>query len=296
MLDRLRAEPERLVHWAAIAAWIVTFLVLGPALSDGFDDWEHNTLIVEVAVQGVWFLGVLICLTLPAPVTLTAVRIAVPATIVVALWAAVQSDDSTAAIVGVVASIVSTGLVLSSAFGDRFIDGASYGDERRFALRPPGPVLLGILVPTWMVTAAGALAGPLLLGDEQWVLGAVVTALGWTIAFFAGRALNNLTQRFIVFVPNGLVVHDLDVMREPVLFQKREIAGIAPALADTTAADMTNAALGLALELRFGAAIELPVVTGRTTTEEQTLRAILVSPSRPASLLRVAQSRGFPIT
>lgn len=296
MLDRLRTEPERLVHWAAIAAWIVTFFVLGAALDDGLADWDHNTLVIDLAVQGVWFVGVLTSLTLPAPVTLTAARIAVPGTIPVALWAATQSDDTTATVIGLVAAVVVSGLVLSSAFGDRFIDGASYGDERRFALRPPGPVLIGLVVPTWMVTVAGALAGPLLLGDEQWVLGSVVTALGWTIAFFAGRTLDNLTRRFLVFVPNGLVVHDLTVMREPVLFQKREIAGIAPALAHTTAADMTSAALGLAVELKFGTPIELPVVTGRTTTEEQTLRSILISPTRPASVLRVAQTRGFPIT
>lgn len=295
MLDRLRAEPERLVHWAAIAAWIITFLALGPALSDGFDKWDPDRLF-QLLVQALWFLIVLVAMTLPAPVTLTISRIGVTATLPVAVWAATQTDDSTAIVAALISSLLAGALVLSSAFGDRFIDGASYGDERRFALRPPGPVLVVLLVPTWAVTVAAILGGPVLLGDRRWALGLIVTAAGWAIAFLAGRALNNLTRRFIVFVPNGLVIHDLDMLREPVLFQKREIAGIAPALSDTTAADMTNAALGLAVELRFGTAIELPVVTCRTTTEEQAHRSILISPSRPASLLRVAQTRGYPIT
>jgi hypothetical protein len=295
MLERLREQPERLVHWAAIAVWIAVFLALGPAPSDGLDGWDRNELILDWLMQSTWFIGVLICLALPAPITLTATRIAVPATIPVAIWAAVESDDTTTAIVASALTMVTSALVLSSAFGDRFIDGASYGDERRFALRPPGPVLICLLAPTWAVTVAAALAGPLFLADRQWVLGAVLVAVGWPIAFLAGRALNNLTQRFVVFVPNGFVVHDLQSMAEPVLFQQREIAGIGPALADTTAADMTNAALGLALELKFGSAIELPVVTGRSTTEDQSLRAILISPSRPASLMQVAQERGLPI-
>ena len=68
------------------------------------------------------------------------------------------------------------------------------------------------------------------------------------------NALHRLTNRFLVFVPNGLVVHDATQLREPVLFVKRESAGLAPAPADTTAKDITAAALGLALELRFATA------------------------------------------
>lgn len=296
MLDRLRGEPERLVHWLAIAAWIAAFLLLGPVVSDAIDEWDPNRWVVEVAIQSVWFVGVLLCLTLPAPITLTICRIAVPATIPVAIWAATQSDDGAAIGMALAGTILASALVLSSAFGDRFVNGASYGDERRFALRPPGPVLVGLLVPTWAVAVVGALAGPALLGDRRWVLGAVVCVAGWAVAFYAGRVLDNLTKRFVVFVPTGgLVVHDLGVMREPVLFQKREIAGIGPALADTTAADMTNAALGLALELKFAKPVTLPVVTGRTTTEEQDIASILISPSRPASLMRTAQERSLPI-
>ena len=127
----------------------------------------------------------------------------------------------------------------------------------RFLLRTPGPVLLVVLVSTTViVVVVGATVGPLLLADEQWLVGAIVTVVGFAMSWLPLNAIHRLTNRFLVFVPNGLVVHDLTQMHEPVLFVKREIAGLAPAPADTTARDITAAALGLALELRLAATTE----------------------------------------
>lgn len=295
MIDRLRRPPEVLNGWLALGVWVVQPFTLGPLLGDALD--PSRDLFRGTVTWALWlgWLLVLVALALPRPITLTVARIGATATVPIAAWAAIESDDSAAAIVGLVSAVIAAAVVLAPTFADRFIDGDSYGDERRFALRPPGPVLVGVLVPTWVVVVAGALAGPLLLADEQWVLGGVLTVLGWPPAFFGIRALHQLTNRFVVFVPNGFVVHDLTVLREPVLFQSREIAGLAPALADTTADDMTSAALGLALELRLGAPATIPVVAGRRETEDRDVRALLISPSRPAAVMRLAQERGFRI-
>jgi hypothetical protein len=125
--------------------------------------------------------------------------------------------------------------------------------------------------------------------------GAVALVVGWPLAFLAARALHQLARRFVVFVPNGFVLHDLTVMREPVLFSARDIAGLGPALADTTAPDFTNQALGLALELKLRRTVTVPAVTGRAETTEQDLGALLFSPSRPAAVMRVAAERGVAI-
>ena len=90
-------------------------------------------------------------------------------------------------------------------------------------------------------------------------------------------------------------MHDLTVLREPVLFQSKEIAGLAPASADSTAEDMTSAALGLALELKLGAPVTLPIVSGRKETDDRAVRSLLIAPSRPAAVMALAQSRGFRI-
>ena len=295
MIERLRGAPEKLNGWLALAVWIVQPFTLGPLLGDALD--PTRTPFRTTCTWALWvgWLGVLVALVLPRPLTLTITRIGATAAVPVAAWAAVASDDTALTVVGLPSAIATAGVVLAPTFADRFIDGASYGDERRFALRPPGPVLVGLLVPTWAAALAGAGAGPLFLADERWVLGGLCIALGWPLAYFAVRALHQLTNRFVVFVPNGLVVHDLTVMREPVLFQSREITGLAPALADTTADDMTNAALGLALELKLAAPATLPVVVDRTTTEDRDVRALLIAPSRPAAVMTLAQRRGFRI-
>lgn len=296
MFERLRREPEKLSGWLALVVWVAQPFTLGPLLGDALDPSRELFRSACTWVLWIGWLEVLIAMALPRPLTLTVARIGATATVPFAVWAAIETDDTTLIATGLVSAIVAAATVLAPAFADRFIDGASYGDERRFALRPPGPVLIGLLAPTWLMAVGGIAVGPLLLADEQWVLGGILLVVGWPAAFFATRALHQLANRFVVFVPNGVVVHDLTMLREPVLFQAREIAGIAPALADTTADDMTNAALGLALELKLAAPATLPLVTGRKETEEREIRSLLISPSRPAAVMTFARSRGFRIT
>ena len=237
----------------------------------------------------------LVAVAAPRPLGLVVARVGAPAALPAAVWAAAETDDTAVTTVGLVGAALATLTVLAPGVADRFVDGASYGDERRFVLRPPGPVLLVVLAPVWAVTVAGLTVGPLLLADEQWAAGGAASVVGLPLAWMGGSALRRLAGRLLVFVPNGLVVHDPLALREPVLFSRVEIAGLAPAPADTDATDLTAAALGLALELRLETAATLPVVTGRTTTEERRVDALLVSPSRPASVLEVAHQRGITI-
>ncbi|MEO0494087.1 MAG: hypothetical protein AAF081_11785 [Actinomycetota bacterium] len=296
----LPTGPLRLVA-IAIVVWIVqpftAGAVIGDALSDAADPFRTT---VSVAAWAAW-LVILLAIAVPRPVTLTIARVGTAGALISTIWAAWDVDanhpDTSTAILalGLVAAIAAVATINLPGVADRFLDGVSYGDERRFALRAPGPVLIAALVPSTLVVIVGIAAGPLLLADERWVAGAVVTVVGWAIAWFPLNALHRLTNRFLVFVPNGLVVHDPTQMREPVLFVKREIAGLAPAPADTTAKDITAAALGLALELRFAKATELSFVSGRTTTDNETVRSVLVAPTRPTAVMATALERGIAI-
>ena len=271
--------------------------LIGDALDDAADPFRT---VVSTAAWALWLL-ILLAMAVPRPVTLTIARLGATGGVLAAVWAASdvgrnQSDVSTSVLaVGVVSAIVAFSTINLPGVGDRFVDGVSYGEEKRFLLRTPGPVLLVVLAPSAIVVVVGATVGPLLLADEQWLVGAVATVCGFGLAWFPLNALHRLTNRFLVFVPNGLVVHDLTQLREPVLFVKREIAGSAPAPADTTATDITAAALGLALELRLAAPTELSFVTGRTTTDNRSVRSLLVAPTRPAAVMRTAMERKITI-
>ena len=223
----------------AVVVWVIqpftTGALIGEALSDADDPFRTT---VSVAAWALWAL-ILVAMAVPRPVTLTIARIGTTGGLAAAVWAAWDVDrnhpdaSTTLLAVGVIAAIVAFATINLPGVGDRFVDGVSYGEEARFLLRAPGPVLLVALAPSALLVVVGATAGPLLLADERWVAGVIVTVVGFAIAWFPLNALHRLTNRFLVFVPNGLVVHDLTQMREPVLFVKREIAGLAPAPADT---------------------------------------------------------------
>src|SRR5207302_5130587 len=151
--------------------------------------------------------------------------------------------------------LISSGVPLALAFlpetGAWLINGAAYGDERRYPLRAPGALLAGPLELTWIVFAAALVTGPLLLAARQWVAGGLLTAAGAAVVIGTARAMHALSMRWAVLVPAGLVLKDHVTLLDPVLFQRREIRGLGPAPASTEALDLTNRSPGLAVELRL---------------------------------------------
>ena len=286
---------------AAVAAW------LGVAVGAGFGDLTHTALQPDdggaraVATVALWlaYATVLAALLLPGARALTVARIGVPAG-AVEQWSSFA--DGTAgswdpfAVIGQCAAIVGLIVVLQPAYAEAHVDAASYGDERRFLLRPPGPVIVALIVPMWALSVAGAAVGPLLLAERGWAAGIVSAAVGLPAAAFAARTLFRLARRWLVFVPNGLVVHDHLAVAEPLPLARRGIASMGPALADTPAADLTAQAFGMALELRLTESVAASVMTGRNRSEQRPLTAMLVSPSRPAAVLATAERRGIKIT
>ena len=267
--------------------------VIGEALSSTSDPFRS---VVSAAAWLLW-LVILLALALPQPISLTVARVGAVGGVMATAWAALEVPSSTSGGligIGVLAAAAAFATINMPGVGDRFVDGVSYGDEQRFLLRAPGPALFTLIGPAAVIVVLGASVGPLLLADEQWIAGAIATVVGFAIAAVPLMALHRLTSRFLVFVPNGLVVHDRSQLREPVLFVTREIA-LGPAPADTTARDITAGALGLALELRFSHMTELPFVTGRTTTETKAAKALLISPTRTGAVLQTAVERKIAV-
>jgi hypothetical protein len=247
-----------------------------------------------IALWAIWA-GVLVATLVLRPVSLTVVRIGVPAALAATVWAASVQPLDAEVVLALLGSGLATAAAMHPLTADAFVDGASYGDERRFALRPPGTLLLGPIEGAWVAAVAGAAAGPLLLAAQAWVAGALAVVFGFPLAALAARALHGLARRWIVLVPNGLVVHDLTTLADPVLVPRARMTRLGAAPADTDASDLTAGALGLALEVDLEGPIEVVRMMGRRAGEVERLDALLVSPSRPATLLAEAAKRRFPV-
>jgi hypothetical protein len=241
--------------------------------------------VVAVALAWLAWGLALVATLVPRTVGLTAVRVLVPAAFAAAVAVTAYGDADAIAIVAIgwTAALAAVTLFVP-ALTDAFVDGSSYGPERRMALRVPGTLLLAPAPLTWAATVGGLAIGPLLLAAKVWVAGVLVTVAGVLAAWFGVRALHQLSRRWIVFTPAGVVLHDTLIAGDVILFPKAMVVSITPARADTTATDVSGRALGLVLELRL---TEPSKVRGTTTDR------LLFSPVRPGALLHEARMRGL---
>ena len=297
--DRRAALAGR---WLVPALWLILPLVAGPAFADALDPRSRPVqLVASIGLWAIWA-ATLGATLVPRSVTLTALRIVAPASFAAAAWAALATptfgaDDVAALTVTLLVTIAS----LSAFTGAVFVNGSAYGDERRLPLRPPAALLLGPLELAWAVCVVGAVAGPLLLAASSWILGGVALLIGWPAAWFAARALHGLSDRWIVFVPAGFVVHDLMALTDPLLLPRRLVTAVGPALADTRAPDFTLGASGLALQVDLAEPVEFTPVPRRTRPgqrpkpEPARVDSLLFTPSRPGAVLREARRRRLPV-
>jgi hypothetical protein len=289
----------RLERWGLAIIWASLPVTAGPAFDAALSD--RSAVFATTVSLGLWTVWVvtLLALLVPRVSTLTAVRLVVPASLVAAAWAAVvTAEPSWRDAVALAVTALATVVVLASATGDRFVNGSSYGTERRFALRPPGPLLLGPLELAWVASVAGAVAAPLLLAAGIPLAALAAALVGWPVAWAGARSLHRLAQRWVVFVPAGVVLADPLVLGDTLLMQRRNIERLGLAPTDPVAADLTGGALGVAIEVRF-ASPQLVTVARAGRREERpqasAVPVVLFAPSRPGAVLTEADDRRLPV-
>ena len=282
--------------WPARLLWVMLALVAGPVVGDALDGRSTAVrVVVAVGLWAGWGAGA-VALLVPRSAALTALRILVPAGLAAVLASVVAGGsvdgfDIAAVAVGALATVS----VLVPWVGEAWVDGSSYGPEHRLPLRPP-PVIGFVLVPlTWAIVVVGAAAGPLLLASRQWVVGVVVLAVGWAAAFAGVRSLHQLSRRWVVFVPSGMVIHDALVTPEPQLILRHMITNLGPALAGTDATDLTGGSAGLALQVDLTEPLDLLVRDGRAGTATRPATSLLFTPTRPMRVLEAASKRRIPV-
>jgi hypothetical protein len=285
--------------WAVRATWLLLALAAGPALADALDDASRPVQVVASA--GLWagWAVVLLATLVPRALSLTVVRIAAPAAVAATVAAAVAGPAGADDVVAIAAAVATTVAAWSAPTTDAFVDGSSYGDERRFGLRVPRRVLLGPAPVAWLLAVVVPAVAALLLAARLWVPGALAAVAGAAGAWLGAPALHRLSRRWLVLVPAGLVVHDHLTLPDPILLRRPTLAGVGPASPgdEPGCIDLAADAGGLPIAVRLRDRTELPVAVGNGRARRvETVAAdgLLVRPVRPGAFLATAADRRLP--
>lgn len=278
--------------WVLRVLWATLPFSLGELLTAAVDEHPGPVRVaVAVLAWGVWGVGIgASFVALPAALTVWRVLAPVPA--VAGLVAATQTAPGTAGWVGLGTAAVVAVLAMSAEVGGWFVDGASYGDERRVPLRPPAVLLAGPVQLVWALTVAPIAAGVVMLAARWWAAGAALAAVGVPLAWWGGRTLHRLARRALVFVPAGMTLVDDLAVAEPVLFARRSVTRFGPAPAGGEALDLSAGAAGLILRVDLDPPVAVVPNPGRgRTAAAVTAPAVLIAPSRPGATLCLAEQR-----
>ncbi|HVE47316.1 MAG TPA: hypothetical protein VNA57_11295 [Acidimicrobiales bacterium] len=278
-----------LLPWAVRAAWAVLPLTAGPSLGAALDG--HSRAVQLVASTAMWagWAAVVTATLIAHPVALTALRVVAPAALAAAVLAAVDGHPSALAVGSAALALV---LIFLPETGARYVNGPAYPNERRLPLRVPGPLLLGILPLAWALAVGAPVGVLLLLACRRWVAAAALAVVGLPVAGLLLAAMNNLSRRWVVFVPAGLVLHDPIALADPVLFRRQIVEVLRPAPADTDSLDITQRAPGLALELVLTEKVPMMLMRPGTRIGEPGSSArLLFTPTRPGEVLKEAAAR-----
>lgn len=268
----------------------------GPALATLLAGRSAPVGVTAAAMAwGGWTIG-LVATLVPHPLSLTALRFAATAALLLGGAAAVDSGLGELAVwVALAAAVAVVVLVNTAANVDAMADGASYGPERRAALRVPAPLLFGPLPLALAAPVVAVVVSALAWAAGRIAVAVVATVLAAPIAVLGVRAVHRLSRRWLVFVPAGVVLHDHLVLSDPVLVARANMAAFGPALRTSTATDLSAQAPGLVLQLDLVDGVEVGVRQSRRRWDTVVLHDLLVSPVSPGAVLRLAERNDLPV-
>lgn len=288
-----------------IAVWVTLPLTAGGLAADALDGWSTAPQVVAAALLWAAWAVALLAIVVPRPIGLTALRVVAPLFVVLAVIAVIAADAdapiAAVGVVGVVATLAAAVFAARPAIAFAAVNAIAYGDEERFPLRVPPALFLGPLPLARLVLGAAVVAGPLLIADERWIVGAVAFAVGIPVAVLAARALDGLSERWAVLVPAGFVVVDPLTLSNPMLFVREHIVTLRAAPPKAPADDSV-------LDLRLGATLGSLSLTldqpaeifraprarrGAVTTHASDIRVAVL---RPREILTRAAQRKIPVT
>lgn len=288
-----RAAPA----WILRIVWLLQPLAFVGLLSDASTTMASSGRVVVAALAWASWAAVLFATFVPSTVSITVGRLLAPALPVAAVVAAFGAPVAGWKVaVGVAAAMLAVIVWFSGETGMALAQGSAYGAEQRFPLKPPVQFLVPMIV-SWIVIAASAVAATVYLGNERWLVGAALMVLAVAAGWFLGPRFHQLSRRWLVVMPAGLVVHDPLLLVENALFRVADLASVRLAPIDTEAADLTGGTPGPPVEIVLRDMDTIVKVGGpeQPTGVAIHVRSVLVSPTRPGRALHAAADRRMPV-
>ena len=279
-----------------VVVWATAPFSIGVAIDAAL---QQDTVQRQIGVSVCFWVGwglVLGSGIIRRPWGLTVIRVLTPTTLPALLAAQLYSHISTGIlVVALTHATLASLLSLLPETGNAMVDGLSYGDEKRFLLRVPSAIAIGPLILLWAVVVLGLISGPITVASENWIIGILLIGIGWPVSAFGFRSIHQLARRWIVFVPNGFVIHDYLATREPFLLRRQDILSLGPAPVNAEIdgediVDVSQFALGPVLQVALHGEVEV-VPRTRGVSEVKLAKKILFSPTRPGAVLQEARLR-----
>ena len=279
-----------------LIAWLVVPFTIGSSLDLAFTNESDALRVFNATALWLTWSIVLGACVVRRPWALTVIRLIAPSLFFATLLThAIYGIDTTQLLIALSHAVLIALLALLPELGNHVVDGISYGDERRFLLRVPSAIIAGPLPLVWAITILSIFVGPSLAASQQPGIGVLLTVIGWPLAYLGFRSLHQLANRWIVFVPNGFVIHDYLATREPFLLRRQDIAFIGPAPSNTDVeadglVDVSQLAFGPVLQATLKGEVEI-VLRSKGVSEVLRANSVLFSPTRPGAVLLEAKLR-----
>ncbi len=279
--------------WCSRVTWALMPVTTGSAFADATEGWSSGPARLAAILLWVTWAAALFALFAPRPWGLTLVRVVAPCGFACAVLSSASTSAASAAL-ALAGSGIAAILALSAPVASATANALAYGDEQRFPLRIPLPLLLGPVPGAVVLVGLGATSGPLLLADGRYAIGALATVVGLPVAALVVRALHPLACRWFVLVPAGIAIADPLTLTEPVLVRREHIASLRRTAVSALPADALDLRLGTlagGIVIDLSEPVEFGRRRGRANAEVVTPRQLAVAVVRADAAIAQARTR-----
>mgnify|MGYP000029102222 FL=1 len=182
------------------------------------------------------------------PISLTSARCLAPIAVICSIVYSLNESLSSANIAVSTCGIISLMLMFTAEYGSEHVQAGAYGNERRFLLRIPAPVVLPTFI-TWALFAIATIALESAAQSSNYLVGIPLLLATCAAIWRFAPQMHRLSKRWLVRVPAGWVVHDDLMLAENLLIRSHNLSAMEFALAGSEALDLSGMTRGVPIQL-----------------------------------------------